>query len=93
MCIAGHLVRYLRIPIFGLSPISDHSDIGLKISQSDIIFDIRLTFLGISNSDIGLKISQSDIIFDIRLTFLGISNIINFKNLLFCWLASGWFLR
>jgi hypothetical protein len=47
----------------GLSPVSDHSDIGPKDSQSDII------------SNIGLKDSQSDILSDIRLTFLAISDI------------------
>jgi hypothetical protein len=33
----------------GLRPASDHSDIGLKGGQSDIISDIGLTFLAISN--------------------------------------------
>jgi hypothetical protein len=33
----------------GLSPISDHSDIGLKGSQSDIISNVGLTFLTISD--------------------------------------------
>jgi hypothetical protein len=41
--IARDLVCYPRIPI------SDHSDIGFKGSQSNIIFDIGLTFLAISD--------------------------------------------
>jgi hypothetical protein len=46
--IAGHIVRYPRIPI-SADPYNRPSDIGLKGSQTDLISDIGLTFLAISD--------------------------------------------
>jgi hypothetical protein len=42
--IAGHSVH----SAIALSPISDHSNLRLKVSQSEIFSDIGLTFLEIS---------------------------------------------